>query len=42
MSKKLFVVVLAAMAGVLVTRKVASDRAEHDLWHDATDDLETS
>ena len=42
MSKKLFVVVLAAMAGVLVTRKVASDRAEHDLWHDATDDLDPS
>ena len=33
---------LAALAGVLVTRKITTDRADTDLWHDATDDIETS
>ena len=35
--KKLFVLVLLAAAGFAVWRKVESDRAEQDLWAEATD-----
>ena len=35
--KKLILVALAAVAGVLVYRQVQADRAEQDLWTEATD-----
>ena len=34
--KKLIVLALAAVAGYLVYRKISADRAEQDLWNEAT------
>jgi hypothetical protein len=35
--KKLLLVVLAALGGYFVYRQVQADRAEQDLWTEATD-----
>jgi hypothetical protein len=35
--KKLILVALAAVAGLLVYRQIQADRAEQDLWTEATD-----
>lgn len=35
--KKLLVVALAAIGGFLVYRQIQADRAEQDLWTEATD-----
>ena len=35
--KKLILVALASAAGVLVYRQIQADRAEQDLWTEATD-----
>lgn len=34
--KKLVILLVAAVAGLLVWRKVQADRAEQDLWTEAT------
>ena len=34
--KKLIVLAIAAVAGYLVYRKISADRAEQDLWNEAT------
>jgi len=39
MFKKLLVLVAAAAAAVAVQRKVKDQRAEQDLWSEATDDI---
>jgi hypothetical protein len=36
-SKKLFLVALAAVGGLLAYRQVQAGRAEQDLWTEATD-----
>ncbi|WP_235215461.1 DLW-39 family protein [Phaeacidiphilus oryzae] len=35
--KKLLLIVLAALGGYFVYRQVQADRAEQDLWTEATD-----
>ena len=35
--KKLILVALAAVGGLLVYRQIQADRAEQDLWTEATD-----
>lgn len=35
--KKLLLVALAAVGGLLVYRQIQADRAEQDLWTEATD-----
>ncbi|HWU11462.1 MULTISPECIES: DLW-39 family protein [Streptomyces] len=37
--KKLLVVALAAIGGLLVYRQIQADRAEQDLWTEATDSV---
>lgn len=37
--KKLLLVVLAAIGGLLVYRQIQADRAEQDLWTEATDSV---
>ncbi|GAA2475957.1 DLW-39 family protein [Streptomyces sp. NPDC059506] len=37
--KKLLLVVLAAVGGLLVYRQIQADRAEQDLWTEATDSV---
>ncbi|MBO8193246.1 hypothetical protein ITI46_16450 [Streptomyces oryzae] len=37
--KKLFLVALAAIGGLLVYRQIQADRAEQDLWTEATDSV---
>ncbi|MBF9068189.1 hypothetical protein I2501_09075 [Streptacidiphilus sp. NEAU-YB345] len=37
--KKLLLVVLAALGGYFVYRQVQADRAEQDLWTEATDPI---
>jgi hypothetical protein len=39
--KSLLLVILAAIAGFFVYRKVQADRAEQDLWTEATDPIAT-
>jgi hypothetical protein len=38
--KKLLLAAVAAAAGLLVFRKVQRDKAEQELWSEATDSLE--
>lgn len=40
--KKLLLVALVAVGGLLVYRQVQADKAEHDLWIDATDPVPTA
>ncbi len=40
--KKLLVLLLAAVGGFLVYRQVQSNRAEQDLWTEATDTVPSS
>lgn len=42
MLKKLLLVALAAVGGFLVYRQFQSDRAEQDLWTEATDPVPAS
>ncbi|TXS36973.1 hypothetical protein EAO72_26685 [Streptomyces sp. or43] len=37
--KKLLLVALAAIGGLLVYRQIQADRAEQDLWTEATDSV---
>ncbi|THA25462.1 hypothetical protein E4198_12695 [Streptomyces sp. RKND-216] len=37
--KKLLLVALAAVGGLLVYRQIQADRAEQDLWTEATDSV---
>jgi hypothetical protein len=37
--KKLLLIALAAVAGLFVYRQIQADRAEQDLWTDATDSV---
>ncbi|NGN63911.1 hypothetical protein G5C51_08335 [Streptomyces sp. A7024] len=37
--KKLLLIALAAVGGLLVYRQVQADRAEQDLWTEATDSV---
>ncbi len=37
--KKITALLLAALGGLLAYRKVQSDRAEQDLWAEATDPI---
>ncbi len=39
--KKLLLVALAAIGGLLVYRQIQADRAEQDLWTEATDSVPT-
>ena len=39
MSKKLLVVAMAAVGGLLAYRKVTAERGERDLWAEATDPI---
>jgi hypothetical protein len=39
--KSLLLLILAAIAGFFVYRKVQADRAEQDLWTEATDPIAT-
>ncbi|GHF69433.1 hypothetical protein GCM10018787_17360 [Streptomyces thermodiastaticus] len=39
--KKLLLVALAAIGGLLVYRQIQADRAEQDLWTEATDSVST-
>lgn len=39
MLKKLLLVALAAVGGLLVYRQIQADRAEQDLWTEATDSV---
>ncbi|WP_233521550.1 DLW-39 family protein [Streptomyces triticagri] len=39
--KKLLLVALAAVGGLLVYRQIQADRAEQDLWTEATDSVPT-
>jgi hypothetical protein len=40
--KKLLLVALAAIGGFLVYRQIQADRAEQDLWTEATDSVPAS
>ncbi|MGH3329252.1 MAG: DLW-39 family protein [Streptomycetales bacterium] len=40
--KKLIILVLAAVGGFLVYRQIQADRAEQDLWTEATDPVTTA
>ncbi|WP_217651724.1 DLW-39 family protein [Mangrovactinospora gilvigrisea] len=40
--KKLLLVALAAIGGFLVYRQIQADRAEQDLWTEATDPVPSS
>lgn len=40
--KKLLLVALAAIGGLLVYRQIQADRAEQDLWTEATDSVPSS
>ncbi len=40
MSKKLLLLAAAAVGGLFAYRKVTAERAEQDLWAEATDPLE--
>lgn len=37
--KKLLLIALAAVAGLFVYRQIQADRAEQDLWTEATDSV---
>ncbi|MEE1939508.1 DLW-39 family protein [Streptomyces sp. TRM 70361] len=37
--KKLLLIALAAVGGLLVYRQIQADRAEQDLWTEATDSV---
>ncbi len=39
--KKLLLIALAAVGGLLVYRQIQADRAEQDLWTEATDSVGT-
>ncbi|MCK0116034.1 hypothetical protein BCE75_10189 [Isoptericola sp. CG 20/1183] len=38
--KKLFVILLAALAGYVVWRRLSADAADRDLWTEVTDSLD--
>ncbi|WP_405584184.1 DLW-39 family protein [Streptomyces sp. NBC_01190] len=40
--KKILLVALAAVAGLFVYRQIQADRAEQDLWTEATDAVPTT
>jgi hypothetical protein len=40
--KKLLLLVLVAVGGLLVYRQVQADKAEQDLWTEATDPVPTN
>lgn len=40
--KKLLLVTLAAIGGLLVYRQIQADKAEQDLWTEATDSVPSS
>jgi hypothetical protein len=40
--KKLLLIALAAVGGLLVYRQIQADRAEQDLWTEATDSVPSS